>query len=551
MNLPNSLKELKDLQAKLEIQQQLVIQKSLQSNDPEKIIEAAKYFKDVEKRPESNLKSYVFDPYEFTKQFGYKHKVNNLSYETLRRMGRTPIINSIITTRVEQVSVFSEPCYDGKGLGFVIQKKKGYFQKEETKQTKSDNARVTFLTDFVLNCGNAQNAWHGDTFDTFLRKITRDSLELDQMTFEIVRNRKGIPQEFIATDGATFRIADTFDDDEYKRSQKIQVNGYYPSYVQIFQSQPISEFYPWELCFGIRNHLTDVHLNGYGVSELENIINIITWMLYSDSYNGKFFSQGSAPKGIIKVDGSVNEARLQEFRQQWAAMVTGVQNAWKTPVMEAGKMEWIDLQKNNRDMEFGKWQEYLIKLSCASYKIDPSEIGFPMSGSSDAKPMFEGNNEARLKYSKDKGLQPLLKMIEHKMNKFIINPMDQNYEFKFVGLNPESEQEIIDLDIKKAGSFMSLREIRRKHNLPDLPEDEDDIILNPYYSQWMQQKQAAKEGNQESNAAMDEEYPDSGFEQAQQSQDTYQDFMNSYGGDNAEKAVDPFEKAFNDFVKTI
>jgi hypothetical protein len=546
LKLPDSLASLQELQLKLEVQKSLVLQKAMKSDDPNKIVEAAKYFKDIEKRDESQVKSYIFDPWEFSRQFGYKDKPTSLSYNTLRRMGRTPIINSIITTRVEQVAAFSEPAYDEKGVGFIIRKKQGYLSKEEQKLSKQDEARIEWITDFIINCGTTGNSWHGDTFGTFLRKIVRDSLELDQMTFEVVRNRKGIPQEFIATDAATFRLADSFDSDEYRRSQRLEVNGYYPQYVQIFNNQPIADFYPWELCFGIRNHYTDVKLNGYGVSELENIINVITWMLYSDTYNGKFFSQGSAPKGIIKVSGAVNEARLAEFRQQWMSMVAGVQNAWRTPVMEAEKMEWIDLQRNNRDMEFTKWQEYLIKLSCASYKIDPAEIGFPMNGSSESKPMFEGNNEARLKYSKDKGLQPLLKLIENKLNKYVVNALDSNFEFKFVGLNPESESEIVDLDIKKAQNFMSLKEVRKKYNLPELPEDEDDIILNPYYFQMWSQKQAAKQqGNPDSNEAMAGEFPGQGFDEEKQQDVNYQDFMSSYGKEDKE---DPFAKAFNDFL---
>jgi len=552
--LPTSISAIQELQLKLEVQRNLVLQKAMRSDDPDKIVEAAKYFKDVDKRSDSNLKSYVFDPWDFTRQFGFKDKPTSLSYNTLRNMGRTPIMNAIISTRVEQIATFSEPAYDERGTGFIIRKKMGYLKKEEEKISKGDEAKIEYITDFILNCGSSNNSWHGDTFDSFLRKITRDSLELDQLTFEIVRNRKGVPQEFIAVDGGTFRLADSYDDDDYRNKNKIDINGYYPSYVQIFQTRPVAEFYPWELCFGIRNHYTDVRLNGYGVSELENIINVVTWMLYSDTYNGKFFSQGSAPKGIIKVNGSINEAKLQEFRQQWMGMVAGVQNAWRTPVIEADKMEWIDLQRTNRDMEFTKWQEYLIKLACATYKIDPAEIGFPMQGSATANPMFEGNNEARLKYSKDKGLTPLLKLIEHKLNKYVVNALDQSYELRFVGLSPENEKDIVELDLKKAGTFMSLKEIRKKYNLPE-KIDKEDLILNPYYFQkWSMEQQQQMEGNQESNAAMNNENPDQGFEQKDNekfSSDNYEDFMKQYSNDdeNINKAEDPFVKAFNQYIE--
>lgn len=546
-NLPENLDDLKKVKEQLVIQEQLLLKKSLESSNPDLIIKANQYFKDVVSKNDTASKSYVFDPWSLNQQAGgYKDKPTSLGYNTLRTMGRTPIINAIISTRVEQVASFSQPCFDEKGTGFVIRKKKGYFSKE-VKNTKEDEAKIEYITNFILNCGSENMSWHGDTFDSFLRKFTRDSLELDQATFEVIRNRKGIPIEFLAVDGSTFRISDTYDDNEYKQKEKFAINGYLPSYVQTFQNNVQAEFYPWELCFAIRNHYTDVRLNGYGISELENMINIITWMLYSDTYNGKFFSQGSAPKGILKVAGGVNEARLQEFRQQWQAMVAGVQNAWRTPVLEADKMEWIDLQKGNRDMEFTKWQEYLIKLACASYKIDPSEIGFPMNGSSDAKPMFEGNNEARLKYSKDKGLMPLLKMIETKLNKYIVNALDSQFEIKFVGLNPESESEQLDIDVKKLSSFMTIKEIRKKYNLPDLKED--DLVLNSAYLQFIgmqEQKKQAEQAQQQqegkqglNNEENQEEY------NSEETEKQYNDFVNSQSEEN------PIEKAFNNFLETL
>ena len=550
MELPKDLAEIKSLQEKLVVQERLVLQKSLQSSDPETIIKANNYIGTEFQKQAGENKSYIFDPWTFQAQFGYKDKLSGVSYNTLRRMGKTPIINSIISTRVEQVASFLEPTDDEEKIGFMIRKKKRITgtMNDDKELSKKDEARIEFLTDFILNCGSEANRWHGDSFDTFIRKIVRDSLELDQMTFETIRTRKKIPTEFIATDGATYRFAETVDEADYKSREKILQDGYHPSYVQIYQNQIWNEFYPWELCFGIRNQFTDVRVNGYGQSELEILTSQVTWMLYSDTYNGKFFSQGSAPKGILKVSGGVNEARLAEFRQQWQAMVSGVQNAWRTPVMEADKMEWVDLQKNNRDMEFAKWQEYLIKVSCAIYKIDPAEIGFPMSGSSDSQPMFEGNNEARLQYSKDKGLRPLLKFIQSKINKFIISQLDNSYEFVFTGIEAESETQKIDIDIKKVGNFMGLKEMRRKYNLPD-EIDEDDIILNPYY---MQNKTAIDQAKQMEEQQKMNGDPNSNMAVAQYEGGETQAPEDEDGGysnytSRSDSEVNPFEKALQNY----
>lgn len=45
---------------------------------------------------------------------------------------------------------------------------------------------------------------------------------------------------------------------------------------------PVSDeyvvFYPWELGYGVRNKTTNVLRNGYGCSELETLIEIVTWI---------------------------------------------------------------------------------------------------------------------------------------------------------------------------------------------------------------------------------------------------------------------------------
>lgn len=509
---------------RLQIEQQLMWEQAARSNDPNLIIKAMNAWQDVQKREESKAKSFMFDPNNLASMGGYKDRVVSLSYDTLRRMGKAPVINSIVSTRIEQIASFSQYQPDKYSTGFVIRKKHRYYDEDKQKMSRSEKKIASELTDFIINGGALNTAWHGDSFDDFLRKITKDAFELDQATFEVVRDRKGRPVEYFATDGATYRLADSVDDDT-KKDIKEEVNGYYPTHVQVINSRVSAEFYPWELCFGIRNPQTVLRNHGYGHSELETLIDVVTWMLYSDSYNGKFFSQGSAPKGIIKVQGNVNPQRLSEFRQQWQAMVSGVMNAWKVPVMQSDQMEWIDLQKNNRDMEFARWQEYLIKISCAIYKIDPSEIGFPMQGSSDSQPMFEANNEAKLKYSKDKGLKPTLRFIESKINKFLINPLNPDFEFAFVGIDSNTEEKEVELALKEM-KYKGLKEVRKSRGLPD-QIDEDDAILDPT---WIQLQQMKQFGSPESNQAVDD-MEDDEFAFAHQ--------------DN------PFMKDLNDFVKSV
>ena len=114
---------------------------------------------------------------------------------------------------------------------------------------------------------------------------------------------------------------------------------------------------------------------------LELLTKIITWMLYAEAYNGKFFSQGSNPKGFFLAKGNLSEDKIAEFKQAWTAQVAGLNGAFKIPILSGGDISFVDCQKSNSDMEFDKWIEYLTRLTCAIYKIDPKELGFNLNAS--------------------------------------------------------------------------------------------------------------------------------------------------------------------------
>lgn len=486
---------------KLEVKNMRTIEKAIRSDHPDDILRAQKAINGIQNRDERTVgpKAFFIDPLEFNSNLGYKDKSFSLTYTTLKRMSKTPIINSIIKTRKNQIADFAEPQENKYQTGFVIRKKPkfGVDQKMDTKDKKIAYA----ITDFLLHGGNVGD-WEHDDFDTFIRKIVEDSLTYDQMTFEIMRNRRGQVESFVATDAASFRIANSYFAKDYETDNRIfeggkglwgvdredfgpKIHGYYPAYVQVYQNTKVSEFYPWELCFGVRNPSTSIFANGYGCSELEELINVVTSMLWGDEYNRRFFSQGSAPKGMLRVKGTVNEAALQQFKQQWQSMITGVMQSWKTPVVNQD-VEWIDLQKNNRDMEYSSWIEYLIKLACAIYNIDPSEIGWDISRSSGNKGLFEGGQEERLQHSKDKGLYPILKFLQRKLNKYIVEQIHPDFELVFMGLNGMTIEQELDMDIKKVGSIATINEIREKYEMSPLPDG--DIIENTVY---MQAKNAA------------------------------------------------------------
>ena len=427
--------------------------------------------------PTADPKALFWDPFAVIDALGYKDKPTSVSYATLQAMvWRMPILQTIIQTRLNQLSNFSEPQQDKFQTGYRIQ-----LRDKKATPTKASEKRSQEMENWLRTTGKTENPRARDDFETFLRKVGRDALTYDQMCFEVREDKRGTPFDFYAVDGATIRIADT---------TKLQYTGAVDEvrYVQIYDGLVVAEYTADELCFGVRNATTDIRNQQYGRSEIEMLISTVTSLLWAWDYNQKFFSQGTSTKGIINFKGAVPERQLRSFRRHWYSMVAGVENAFKTPITNAEDLQYINLQQSNRDMEFSAWFDFLIKVASGMFGMDPMEINFKYGDSGGAKSMFESGNKQKLAQSKDKGLKPYLRFIANRINSYLIRPMDEDFEFAFVGLDAQSPQELADLNNKMVTTYKTVDEVRAEEDLPPLADGAGDVILNPV---WMQNKTMA------------------------------------------------------------
>jgi hypothetical protein len=488
------------------------LQASLASDDIEKAIEAGLYVEKQRIRSAEQNKSIFFLPDSIAYSGrGYKETLSRISFQTLQRMGNLYCVKNVISTRIEQITRFLKFSTDEQKEGFTIRRKRSLFSsKEDTKEmTKGEQKRVERIVRFLEDGGETDKWEMPDSFVTFVRKIMQDSLSIDQLAFEITRTRGQELHQFKAIDGSMIRFLDTVDPNYAHQFDQYRYKGYLPKYCQVFDQQIVFNkqlntyvmYYPWELGFGIRNVGTDIWQNGYGRSELESLIEIITYILNGVQYNGNFFKNGSNPKGFIKMNGpNTNQTQLNDFKQKWRQMLTGTENSHKIPIFAGLDLEWVDLQKGNRDMEFDNWTKFLIVLLCSVYRIDPSELGFQFK---EAANLFgqQGQRE-RLDHSKQKGLYPLLIFLQDIINKFLISELDEEMEFAFTGIEVEDEEKQVKLDSEKLSAGMvSMQDMFRKYSGREFDENKD-IILNQVYQT---QKQASMFGGEGMNQIVDDE----------------------------------------------
>lgn len=419
------------------------------------------------------LRGFQFDPTSLAYQFqgAYQRPSQSLNFGTLREMARVcQPVASVILTRQNQVARFARrPRFDGD-VGIEIRMKD-----PDAKPTKADRKKMQELTEFFLKCGKgpvAPGDAPRDDFDAFLRKIVRDSLTLDAAAVELRPDRKGVLYDFHALDAATIFFAVPSYQAGQAHGQNYasafgggvgmgfggvqQPTNAEIAFIQQLQNQTLAEFTAEELAYWIRNPRTDLHANGYGFGELEQLIETVTGFLNAMSYNSKYFTHGNIPEGVLSLVGQYQEEDVEDFIRYWNAMVSGVANAGRIPVMafKDGKgINWTPVKTNNREMQYHEWIDFLVTITCAVYQIDREEIGFGSKGVGEPGGLGEGGNDGALQHSLSKGLYPLLQRLGNGINTSIMPQIEdaEEFEFAWAGVDPSQE----DKKVERAEKFIN------------------------------------------------------------------------------------------------
>lgn len=386
---------------------------------------------------------------------------------------------------------------------------------------------------FIINCGKTKDRpfesrrWN---FDTLLRAITRDSYTYDQFGIERVPDQANRIHHVVPVDGSTIRYASpelgryksfplqsSYDilypekeldalnkKDALELDPKLLEQNKY-KWVQVVRGRIERAFTEDELKVGHRNPTTDIFNNGYPVAEMELLVNLISSHLNTEFYNQAYFSQGFSAKGILHIKAPLNRRKIETIRQQWQHMIKGSRNSFQTPIFAGmDEVNWIPLTQNHTDIEFQGWLQYLIKMICAIYQIDPQEIGIGMKEEGSKGSGLSGDNtQEKIDLSRDKGLYPLLRFLENFINCNIIDDIDPDFYLEFVGLKDESMKEALERQEKEAKFKKTVNEIRAEDGLPPLP-GMDDFINEPTYLQWYTQfsEKGMKKMQQDQQAQM-------------------------------------------------
>lgn len=431
--------------------------------------------------------SVTFDDWQVATQGEYWERPSLLGFDSLRAMvDQTPILNAVIFTRVRQIQRFCRVSDRNTDVpGFEIR----HIDKNH-ELAKDEQDSIELLNRFIMNCGwefkpRRRKALKRDSFATFMAKVTRDTLTLDSVGIETEWKRdQALGMDgFYAVDGGSIRLCT---EQGYEGDDEIFA-------LQVVQGRISCAYGYDDLIYEPRNPRTDVRVCGYGMSETELLIRVVTGFLNAMQYNIKGFDNNAIPKGMLHLTGNYGEQDLAAFKRYWNSMTKGVNNAWSLPVMvskdQESKASFEKLGVEFDEMYFAKWMTFLTSIICAIYGMSPSEINFDSFTGGATSALGGSDTAEKLAASKDSGLRPVLSYFENLMTDYVIGDFSDKYVFRWTGLDPQDAEKKHELRM----AISTVNEVRAEEGKPPLAGLLGDAPLNQTLMQVYMQENAPEE----------------------------------------------------------
>lgn len=259
------------------------------------------------------------DPYSAVDWGGWRNRPSALTYDTLRTMSMTnPVVGAIINLRINQVASFCTPQKTKFDRGFKIthrdrQKSKKGMSPVEQREAEAIE-RYLETTGALLPSEFPRDR---DSFRTLCKKFVRDTLTYDQAAVELIRDRGGKPSRFVMLPSETIRPA--VSDIEHMEPQELRSRI---SHVQVYEQTVIAEFTSDELAWGVMNPRSDIRVNGFGLSPLEQMVSLVTAWLWGFQHN--CLAPGAlihTSKGLRRIEDLAGEKFSVWTGQRWASAV--------------------------------------------------------------------------------------------------------------------------------------------------------------------------------------------------------------------------------------
>lgn len=380
------------------------------------------------------------------------------------------LIAGILRARANTLSMMSHIRRNRFDVGLELNIKPEFKDYIEPEQMVKINERMDRFLKLLMNCGYTDGLAEEDkmTLPEYIYTQITNGLSFGRFATELVY-KDGEATEFhrfrAVDSGTIYRTVrkgeaaeglrqSSLTQLEYITGDKININMFEQdqySWVQVINGMPKQAFTSKEMLVYSLYPSSDVEHNGYPVTPLDTVMTSVTTHMSIEVYNKLYFQNGRAARGMLVINSDeIDQAVIEDIKQQFNASINNVQNSFRTPIFGVGKedkVEWVSTQPQRKDGEFQFLFDQVTRNILSAFNMSPDELpGFThLSRGTNQQSLSEANNEYKLIAARDTGIRPLIMRIQDFLNEklfpIIDKELSQLCNIDFAGFDAETKQQ--------------------------------------------------------------------------------------------------------------
>lgn len=331
----------------------------------------------------------------------------------------------------------------------------------ENDTTKDTTADATKIKNIMRGIGG-----YNLSFRNLSDMIIEDLMVLDAVSLEKRMTYGGEIYGLLPIDAATIKV-------------RVDSSGRTPvppeiAYKQIIRGAVTAEFTADEMYYGMLNPRTNTP---YGLAPLETLVMTVNGALKSSLLNLEQMTEGNVPEGFYTVPKEWTGQQIKDFQEIFDAAIAGDGTA-NSRIRFMPEGTYTATRKID-DMRYKEFSEWLMKITCSVFDVQPIEIGFePKTGLGGA-----GFSKGQDVITNRKAIIPLANFLKDIWDDVIQNELGYtDFEFRYEGLeytDPKMEAEVNEILIRSGQSTVD--EVRAQQQLEPLGVDKPFVMGNPTF----------------------------------------------------------------------
>lgn len=199
----------------------------------------------------------------------------------------------------------------------------------------------------------------------------------------------------------------------------------------------------------------------YGMPTVKPAMEIIRSLVYSIRWNMNFFYNSARPDFIIFTKTKMLDKDKEDFRTTWKRQFGGLENGHKFGMLYGEDTRLENLTQSTKDMQFTDLIEMSTTQILAAFGVPKSIVG--MMG------MNRAEAEAQIYTFLSETVEPRYKMINEKLQEWLVSDFGDNLYLDYVDPTPENREAVVkEYTEALANNWMVINEVRDKEGLPPL-----------------------------------------------------------------------------------